>query len=65
MRKIGGINMGTVTRLTNTKDKTPQRYCSVYESLKQSLKEMNLIRKGKLKAKTWDEFKKELDNEEE
>ena len=65
MRKIGGINMDTIARLTGklTKEKTSKRYCSVYESLEQSLKEMNLIRKGKLEAKTWDEFKEELENE--
>lgn len=67
MRKIGGVNMNTITHLTvkPTKEKTPERYCSVYESLKESLKEMKLIRKGKMKAKTWEEFKKELENEEE
>lgn len=67
MRKIGGVNMNAIARLTarHTKDKTPERYCSVYESLKESLKEMQLIRKGKIKEKTWEEFKKELESEEE
>lgn len=64
MRKIGGINMSTVTRLTNTKEKTSQRYCSVYESLKESLKEVKLHREGKIHLDTWDEFLKELKNDE-
>ena len=66
MRKIGGVNMNAIARLTGklTKDKTTKRYCSVYESLEQSLKEMKLIREGKLKATTWDEFKKQLESEE-
>lgn len=64
MRKIGGINMSTVTRLTNTKDKTSERYCSVYESLKASLKEVKLHKEGKIHLDTWDEFLKELKNDE-
>lgn len=63
MRKIGGVNMNAIARFKGklTKEKTSKRYCSVYESLDESLKEMQLIRKGKLKAKTWEEFKKELE----
>lgn len=33
---------------------------SVYKSLKQSLKEVKLIREGKIETKTWEEFYKEL-----
>ena len=59
MRKIGGVSMSTISaRLT--KEKTAQRYCSVYESLEQSLKEVKLIKEGKIKPKTWDELYKEL-----
>lgn len=60
MRKIGGINMNTIARLTArlTKDKTPERYCSVYESLKESLKEVKLHREGKIQLDTWDEYLK-------
>ena len=67
MRKIGGVNMNTVARLTGkiTKEKTTERYCSVYESLKESLKEVKLIRQGKIKPKTWQEFLKELEEEDE
>lgn len=65
MRKIGGVNMNAIARLKNkpTKEKETERYCSVYESLSQSLKEMKLIRQGKLKPKTWEEFKEELEKE--
>lgn len=65
MRKIGGINMSTVTRLTNTKDKTSKRYCSVYESLEESLKEVKLIKEGKIKPKTWQELLEELNEDKE
>lgn len=67
MRKIGGINMNTIARLNGklTKEKASERYCSVYESLEQSLKEVKLIRKGKIKPKTWDELYKELKEEKE
>lgn len=62
MRKIGGVNMDTIARLTAkpTKEKTTKRYCSVYESLKESLKEVKLIKEGKIKPKTWDELYEEL-----
>ena len=65
MRKIGGVNMNAIARLTArpTKDKTPERYCSVYESLKESLKEVKLIKEGKIKPKSWRELLKELDEE--
>jgi hypothetical protein len=36
-----------------------ERYCPVSESLKESLKEVKLIREGKMKAITWDEYLKE------
>lgn len=65
MRKIGGINMNAVTQLTNTKEKAPKRYCSVYESLEESLKEVKLHRQGKIKLKTWDELYKELQEDKE
>lgn len=60
MRKIGGVNMNAIARLTArpTKDKTPERYCSVYESLKESLKEVKLHREGKIQLDTWDEYLK-------
>ena len=59
MRKIGGVNMNAISS-GNTKDKTTQRYCTVYESLDESLKEVKLIKQGKIKAKTWKELFKEL-----
>lgn len=65
MRKIGGVNMDAIARLKGkllTKEKAPERYCSVYESLKESLKEVKLHRAGKIHLDTWDEFYKELKN---
>lgn len=58
MRKIGGVNMNAIARLTGklTKEKTSERYCSVYESLKESLKEVKLHREGKIHLDTWDEY---------
>jgi len=40
-----------------------QRYCLVSESLEESLKQMKAIRSGKIKKKTWKEFKRELQEE--
>jgi len=37
------------------------RYCTVSESLEQGLKEMKLIREGKLPKKTWRECREEWD----
>lgn len=67
MRKIGGVNMNTIARLTAkcTKEKTPERYCSVYESLKESLKEVKLMKQGKIKTKSWKELYKELKDDKE
>ena len=57
MRKIGGVNMNTIARLTKrTKDKQSERYCTVYESLRQSLKEVKLHREGKIHLDTWEEY---------
>ena len=36
------------------------RYCSVSDSLRQSCKEVKLIREGKLPEKTWRQLKAEL-----
>ena len=66
MKKIGGVNMNAIARLTCklTKDKTSdKRYCSVYESLKESLKEVKLIKEGKIKPKTWRELLNELNED--
>ena len=58
MRQIGGVNMNTIARLTHklTKDKKDKRYCTVYESLEQSIKEMKLHQEGKIHLDTWDEY---------
>lgn len=68
MRKIGGINMEAIARLKGrlTKDeKTSKRYCSVYKSLKESLKEVKLYKEGKINLDTWDDFLKELNSDKE
>ena len=67
MRKIGGVNMNAIARLTGklTKEKSTERYCSVYESLKESLKEVKLIKKGKIKTQSWRELLEELKEDEE
>jgi len=67
MRKIGGVNMNAIARLTGklTKEKTTERYCSVYESLKESLKEVKLIKEGKIKPKTWRQLLEELEDNKE
>lgn len=62
MRKIGGINMNAIARLNGklTKDKASERYCSVYKSLEESLKEVKLIKEGKIKPKKWRDLLDEL-----
>jgi hypothetical protein len=51
--------MVKITNSKFTKEKN-KRYCKVYESLEESLKEIKLDREGKIKLETWDEFIKEL-----
>lgn len=65
MRKIGGVNMNTVARLTNTKEKLSKRYCNIYESLEESLKEVKLIKEGKIKPKSWRDLLNELKKDKE
>lgn len=64
MRKIGGVNMSAISGKL-TKENTTQRYCSVYESLEESLKEVKMIKQGKIKKKTWKELFKELKEDKE
>ena len=54
--------METIARLKGklTKEKAPKRYCSVYESLKESLKEVKLYKEGKIHPKCSNEFLEEL-----
>lgn len=42
---------------------TTDKEFNLLDSLEQSLKEMQLIRAGKVKAKSWDECMKELEQE--
>ncbi|NSB17418.1 hypothetical protein [Clostridium beijerinckii] len=45
------------------RDNNEERYCTVAESLEQSLKEMQLIREGKLPKKTWRQLRERLGDE--
>lgn len=36
--------------------KSNERYCSISDSLRESLKEVNEYKKGNKKLKTWDEY---------
>ena len=57
--------MNTTLRLLKKSScKKYERHISVHESLEKSLKELKLIKQGKLKAKTWDELYKDLKNRE-
>lgn len=58
MRKIGGVNMNAIAHLTGrfTKEKATKRYCSVYESLEESLKQVKLHKEGKIHLDTWEEY---------
>jgi len=40
-------------------DKNEGRHCTPLESLEQSLKEIKLMREGKMPKKTWNELKEE------
>jgi len=40
-----------------------ERHCTIEQSLIESCKQMKLIREGKLKAKSWRELFKEIENE--
>lgn len=39
-----------------------KRHCSPTKSLEESLKEMQLMRQGKMKKRTWKELREELKN---
>jgi hypothetical protein len=49
VKNNGGVSMSN----------TVERYCTVAESLEQSLKEMKLMREGKIPKKTWREYRAE------
>lgn len=57
--------MNTVTLGKLTKEKTSNRYCSVYDSLKESIKEVKLHKEGKIHLDSWNDFLKELRKDEE
>lgn len=49
------------TSISNASD--CERPCSILESLKQSLIEMQKMRRGEIPTKSWEELKKELESE--
>jgi len=49
-------------REVNKVDAAIKRPCSPLESLEQSLKEVFMIKSGKLPKRTWSELKKELES---
>ena len=60
--------MNTAVHLINQKKEKAncnKRHCSIQESLAKSLKEVKLIKEGKLEAKTWNELYDELEENEE
>lgn len=57
-----GLSDGEVYELLK-RDNSEERYCTVSESLEQSLKEMQLIRQGKLPKKTWRQLRERLGDE--
>lgn len=61
-KKVLDISDGKVYDLLK-RDNDEERYCTVAESLEQSLKEMQLMREGKIPKKTWRQHMEELDNE--
>lgn len=63
MKKIGGINMEMATKLRGKIIR--KKSYNVYDALKQSLKEVKLIKEGKIKTKTWQEILEELEKEKE
>lgn len=54
---------GDLTEPYKIKEEPEEKYCTVAESLEQSLKEIQLIRQGKLPEKVINEVLEELDNE--
>ncbi len=57
MRKIGGINMNAIAQKKYAKEKiNNERYCTVYKSLEESLKEVKEHREGKIHLDTWEEY---------
>jgi len=51
------------TKGEDNMDVAMKRPCSPNKSLEKSIKEMKLIRKGKLPKKTWNDLKTELEKE--
>ena len=59
--------MNTAIHLVNNKKykDNNKRHCSIQKSLTKSLKEVKLIKQGKIETKTWDELYKELEEDKE
>jgi hypothetical protein len=52
----------SVSLPSHSSDPKEKRPCTPAESVKESLKEMKLMREGKMKKQTWDEYVHELRN---
>jgi len=50
-------------RSIDAREESGERPCTVKESIEQSLKEVKLIKEGKLPKRNWDDFMKELEKE--
>jgi len=50
-------------RSTDAREEYSERPCTVKESIEQSLKEAKLIKEGKLPKRSWRDFMKELEKE--
>lgn len=47
---------GGLSDMVNTRVNNIARYCSVKESLEDSLKELKLYKENKIKLQTWEEY---------
>jgi len=56
-----GLTCETCFHMDDNKDE--KKYCTPSESLEQSLKEMKLMREGKIPKKSWNDLKEELKKE--
>lgn len=65
MKRIVGVNMNAITQLSGkiSEKKSNNKY-EIYKSLEESIKEVKLIKAGKIKPKTWDKLYEELKQKE-
>ena len=63
MKKIGGVKMNSTIKLFNKKSLVNSKEYNLYEALEESLKEVKLIKEGKIKPKKWREILNEIGDE--